>query len=689
MAGIADGPSLGELIVQPGKRAERRVAIALPVCVIGSGEHADLHLPTAEAVHAILTITPAGPMLRAWNSESTSRNGEPCVAAILHDGDTLSVAGVPITFRWHGQAFEPGPMRMADLVLHREAVRNDIARQRVELKAEQAEFDGRKQRLLSLRELARTEREKSHRVYQRFLRRMKVRWTTERLATEAERQRLRKDADGERKQLQQQQTDLDKRQADLKKYQQQLGEAWQLLTDSQRRLLDDRTKAEGWIKENNQSIELRERAVERIARQQVDQHETLEARKAALEREIDSLETRALHTRAVLKQLEDQRTTAENKQDTGLSEPLQKALVSLESPKFHPGLTREAEQLLTEIQSSHQATQRERAKLAVLRTDLERRETELTDHRAILSEHVAALAAARDQWHDTESKTFAEMEDLTRAVRLREQAIEEREHQLGSSETQLRQKSYEHWHLRQKLDGWQRMLESTEATTATERAAVEAELAGKRAQLVRWEANLDAISKTWAALREKEKQWVLAERQEWTTDRERFRRMTETMTQARANYTAVLARLAPLELAKLELTKPDERKLRVLTKRWESHFKRLTTEVERSVATLAQQQAECERHGRSLLDLSEDVEARRLQMTTLQRQEDQHLLAEDRIEAEQSHLLSFERAKREQATAELDRLRDELADLTERLNDLAPDYSADIVALHPSHRKAG
>ena len=233
------------------------------------------------------------------------------------------------------------------------------------------------------------------------------------------------------------------------------------------------------------------------------------------------------------------------------------------------------------------------------------------------------------------------------------------------------------------------MLESTEATTATERAAVEAELAGKRAQLVRWEANLDAISKTWAALREKEKQWVLAERQEWTTDRERFRRMTETMTQARTNYTAVLARLAPLELAKLELTKPDERKLRVLTKRWESHFKRLTTEVERSVATLAQQQAECERHGRSLLDLSEDVEARRLQMTTLQRQEDQHLLAEDRIEAEQSHLLSFERAKREQATAELDRLRDELADLTERLNDLAPDYSADIVALHPSHRKAG
>jgi chromosome segregation ATPase len=233
------------------------------------------------------------------------------------------------------------------------------------------------------------------------------------------------------------------------------------------------------------------------------------------------------------------------------------------------------------------------------------------------------------------------------------------------------------------------MLESTEATTATERAAVETELAGKRAQLARWEANLDAISKTWAALREQEKQWVLAERQEWSKDRERFRVMSQKMAEARSNYSEVLARVAPMELAKLELSKPDERKLRVLTKRWESHFKRLTSEIERSVATLVHQQAECESHSQSLLDLSEDVDARRVQMATLQRQEDQHLLAEDRIEAEQSHLLSFERAKREQATAELERLRDELADLTERLNDLAPDYSADIVALHPSHRKAG
>jgi DNA repair exonuclease SbcCD ATPase subunit len=687
MAGASNGPSLGELIVQPGKRGERRVAMPLPVCILGSGDQADINLPSADPVHAIVTVTPAGPMLRAWGN--AHRNGEPCVAAILQDGDTLNVAGVPIKFQWHGQVFEPGPMRMADLLLHREAVRKEIGEERAKLKEEQAEFDSRNERLLGLRELARTEREKSHRVYQRFLKRMKVRWTTERHATEAERVRLRKDVDGERKQIQQQQTDLDKRQADLKKYQQQLGEAWQLLTDSQRRLLDDRTKAEQWIKEHTQAVELREASVERIARQQVDQHDTLDARKAALEREIESLEGRALNARAVLKQLEDQRSTIENKHEVGVSEPLQKALVSLEAPRFHPGLTREAEQLLTEIQTSHQATQRERAKLAVLRTDLERRETELTDHRAILTEHVAALAAARDQWHDTESKTFAEMEEMTRAVRLREQAIEEREHQLNEAEGQLLQKSFEQWHLRQKLDGWQKMLESTEATTATERAAVEAELTGKRAQLSRWEANLDAISKTWAALREQEKQWVLAERQEWTNDRERFRTLTQAMNEARVNYAEVLARVAPLELAKLELTKPEERKLRVLTKRWESHFKRLTTEVNRSVTALVQQQAECERHGQALLDLSEDVEARRLQMSTLQRQEDQHLLAEDRIEAETSHLLSFERAKRQQATAELDRLRDELADLTERLNELAPDYSADIVALHPSHRKAG
>ena len=76
------------------------VRIKLPVLVLGASANADLILDGLADLHCLFTPTPAGIALRSFESESTLVNGEPTIAALLKDGDVISVGTHQFVLAW-------------------------------------------------------------------------------------------------------------------------------------------------------------------------------------------------------------------------------------------------------------------------------------------------------------------------------------------------------------------------------------------------------------------------------------------------------------------------------------------------------------------------------------------------------------------------------------------------------------
>lgn len=553
----------------------------------------------------------------------------------------------------------------------REAFRQERDRERAALDKERADADRRLERLKATRAEVRAQRDKVRTTYRRFLKRMKAKWSAERLAvagTRAAVERERAELDRHREQFQH---DRDRQTEQLNAYKQRLYAAWQMLAENQKRLLADRQQAEAWIAQQTATADRRMR--ESLEREQRlnDSLSGLEGRRAAATAEIAGLETRAANLRTAMKRLEEQRAKGEGP----ASEP--GLLVALESPQVRFGVSDDAERLLAELQENTQAVARERAKLASEWDHLGRKSTDLDDQRAILAEHVTALAVARQQWQAHEHQLLTEMEELTRQVRLRELAADDRERVLADADFHRQEQEHQSADVRLKLERWQAALAAYEAAAGADRDRAEVELTTRQAELERRAAALEAVRGVWIAMRDEERGALEVELKAATDDRERLAHLCEMADTARLAYLEEAAKLATAQLAEAESGK-DSRRVRVLQKRWETRFAQYQKDLNKRLEAA---KAECERADARIYQLATaviDATTRHAAATDAQAAADRQRMAEEMSAVPAVVVDESETEKY------LQTLRAEIERLSELLDTTRPDDEPDIIPLRLS-----
>ncbi len=472
------------------------------------------------------------------------------------------------------------------LTAAREAFRQERDRERAELDKLRADLDRRTERLKATRAEVRADRDKMRATYRRYLKRMKAKWSAERMAVASARAAVDHERAEVARQRDQFQHDRDRQTEQLHQYKRRLHEAWELLAQNQKRLLTDRQQAEAWTTQQTTTADRRMR--ESLEREQRlnDSISGLEGRRAAAAAEIAGLESRAANLRAVVKRLEEQRVKGE-------APPTDAHLmVNLDPPAVQFGLAPDADQLLTGLHETSQAVARERGKLAGERDHLDRTAVNLHDQRTILSEHVAALAVARQQWQATEHQLLTEMEELTRQVRLRELAADDREGRLAEADAQRQQQEYQLADLRVKLERWQASLAAYEAAAGADRDRADGQLTTRQAELERRAAALEAVRGVWIAMRDQERSALEVELKAVADDRERLAHESAMADRVRLAYLEEAAKLAAVQLAEETSRGKESRRVRVLRKRWESRFTQFQQDLSKRLEVA---KGECER----------------------------------------------------------------------------------------------
>jgi hypothetical protein len=550
----------------------------------------------------------------------------------------------------------------------REAFRRERDGERAELDKQRAEIDKRAERLKGTRAEVRGQRDRVRATYRRFLKRMKAKWSAERLAVAGSRAAVDRDRADLTRQREQFQHDRDRQTEQLGEYKQRLYAAWEMLAENQKRLLADRQQAEAWIAQQTATADRRLR--ESLEREQRlnDSLSGLEGRRAAATAEIAGLEARAANLRAVVKRLEEQRAKGEGPAtEPGL-------LVALESSGVQFGVSDDAERLLAELQENTQAVARERAKLASEWDHLGRKSTDLDDRQAVLAEHVAALAVARQQWQAHEHQLLTEMEELTRQVRLRELAADDRERGLADAESHRQEQERQAAEVRVKLERWQAALAAYEAAAGADHDRAEGELTSRQAELERRAASLEAVRGVWIAMRDEERAALEAELKAAADDRERLAHLCEMADTARLAYLEEAAALAATQLAEAEGGK-ESRRVRVLRKRWESRFAQYQKDLDKRLQAA---KAECERADARIHQLAAaviDATTRHAAATDAQAAADRQRLA-DEVSAVPAVVVDESETEKYLHT-----LRAEIERLSGLLDTTRPDDEPDVIPL--------
>lgn len=656
------GPAVvGGLIVRNGKLRGSRVPLKLPVTVIGSGEGCDLRL-TAEGIipfHCVIAVTPAGPTIRTWKSESTLINNKPTTAAVLKHGDELRVGPCVFQIAWFGEIeTENEPETSTEgynenslasdaefSLQEREAALNEQEKQLAEL------LDGKQRQVQELlsqladgrdkfsieREQARIQlvgagmvkekanhalaeaeakRQKGHLLYRKLILRAKK----QRLEFEKTNQTVADQLKNETKQLEQRRNEFEttkvKTLADLANSKQRLQDAWQMLQDGQRRLHDDRKAAEKLLAEYQAGLDQREVELHKKDVIVNDAHARMEMRVGELQTEIAGLETRAMHTSIAVQELEQKRVQLEadipgrqlqsiapviglattpasvavlkfnngqaaNSQDSNSKSNMLVPSNSGQNAKtfqsfdLNPKKDRSFDELLKEVTTREQELERETKAVVLKKNHFDQLNQELADQRAVLVAQFTKLAAAARLWQQAEYVTAGELEQLASNVEVRERAVMSREQKLLQAENSTRLRERELWAFRVKLEGWQAGLTAHESQWYAQRDQADAEFERKREHLAKWESSLETLCKTWNELRTKERDAFLADVEFWKQDRESYLQARELVDREQKAVAEQAKALAAQALAVEELKNgTDEKRLRVVKKRWESHFKR-------------------------------------------------------------------------------------------------------------------
>jgi hypothetical protein len=200
------------------------------------------------------------------------------------------------------------------------------------------------------------------------------------------------------------------------------------------------------------------------------------AQTAALRAEAAGLDARVGNARAVVAELEAQRDRLRAELLTAAPNPAPDAPGTV---KF--AISRKADQELTafaaELDTEATRLGKEKAALAELRARLDREAVEAEDRKRVLAEQFVLLARARGEWQGVERTTLGDLEDLTHALRQKEQEHVAREEWLVRSDARRREDGYELWQMRLRLEAWQSKLVTVERRWHAERELRDADYA--------------------------------------------------------------------------------------------------------------------------------------------------------------------------------------------------------------------
>jgi chromosome segregation ATPase len=246
---------------------------------------------------------------------------------------------------------------------------------------------------------------------------------------------------------------------------------------------------------------------------------------------------------------------------------------------------------MASLMEGEQELVRERQKLQIAREDLARRETALENEKAILAEQIAALSEARQSWNHAELHNLNELETLTRALKAREHAADERDRQAIIHERRRQDQEQELIQLREKMEAWQNALLEHEHAARQAREQANADLEARKSQILNWEQSVEQIIRSWNELREQERTQLRTELDRWTIARQRYEVALTQLDDTRERYLEETRNAAALALS-LEEANPTagpkaDRRMRVLRKKWEKHFDRFRNELDKRRAECA------------------------------------------------------------------------------------------------------
>jgi hypothetical protein len=674
------------------------------VTVIGRGDHCDIRL-TAEGIadwHCCLVVTPAGLTVRSWHAAETLVNGEPTTATVLNHGDALQVGPCQFRVAWQGQLsadHEPGDASAEFHLNEREAALHEQERQlaamldarqkqiddlfdqldagREELRAEKLGHKAAKEEAKRLRaeavrdrKLAGDDRAKARAVYGKFMTRLKRRWAAEKNAIAGG----RADLLVEREQLEAvREAFAAERRAfvtDAELYKRRLADAWEMVADGHRRLLSDRAAADETIRVREEALAAREEAVTSAEAQAAANRDTLRAESETLIAEVTGLESRAFHLNLKVQELEQARSAATAGLAVAAAAGADTPLPAVAAPvPLDRRRDQGFEQLVYEINVREAELAKEQQAVAKAKAAFDGIAKDLADQRAVLAEQFSKLAAAREQWHRSETVTVRELEELARSVDRREKRVVIREEAGVKADEDRLKRQQELVQFRLKLEGWQAGLTAHEAGWYATKDSAEAELDRKREHVAKCEQALSAMAAEWAAAWKTERDGLKARYAEYLDERDTLHAWAADLDRRAAGVAAQAQTVAALAVATEEAKaafvdstgkSKAEKRVRITRKGWEKHFARVVKELD---ARRTAAHASTEKLVKSYHDLHRvlaDVAERTAAAVDKERAVDQLKAKEERDAGDRAVILSIETARRKRSERAVEELRGEV-----------------------------
>ena len=394
-----------------------------------------------------------------------------------------------------------------------------------------------------------------------------------------------------------------------------LREAWGLLEAHRKRAAAERTETNEF--NAKQEAALAARTAEFIQRERAiaGTKSNIESTTAALRQEAAGLETRAVHARGVVEELE-------KKRDELHAELLALAprLEAEPTGEYRVPLDRAADHDLTkwvaELDAQDRQLFQEKANLAKVKASLDREALSLADQRKVLAEQFALLGAARSEWQEVEGRTMAEMEELAQGLRRREDELASREDRVASADGRRREETEELGQQRAQLETWQSKLTMVSRMWHAERERREQHLALRMQSIAAREATLGELFERWEHAREDERERLRTELQLWADDRARMTQAAQEYDRRTRDVLSELTIHAARAMASEDLLaetigkgKGTTRRFTVLNKRWEKVFAKHLVEIDARRTAMAEDLSRLDERyeeiHRSLQELSE------------------------------------------------------------------------------------
>ena len=237
--------------------------------------------------------------------------------------------------------------------------------------------------------------------------------------------------------------------------------------------------------------------------------------------------------------------------------------------------------------------------------------------------------------------------------------------------------------LRFKLENWQVALAAKEASVQSEADRLDTQLGAKQTQMDRWEASLGETAQSWAELRRREVEFLRAELDRLALARADHAAAAADARQLYEELTAQLVEIAARDLARTGDKRGSTRRVRVLEKRWQAHFRREETRLVRTEDRLRQEREELDDRDRRVQRETDSILAQRRTDAVARIEFDRDRLAAERRLHEACGEAELETHLRFRTEEDARRLRGEIARMAQSIltANLTPPDEPDAIIL--------